>query len=284
MMSVLMQEKVTRPRVFQTDREQDPAMLPAALEARDFGFYYNDGAFKALTNVNLAMPRHRVTALIGPSGCGKTTFLRAINRMHDRTPGARPEGQLLLDGEDINTMSDLTTLRKRVGMIFQRANPFPMSIFDNVAYGLRLEAQPTLKSEIPGRVEQALRDAYLWDEVKGKLRSSGMALSGGQQQRLCIARALAVQPEVLLMDEPCAALDPIATLAIEDLIAELTQRYTIVIVTHNMGQAARVSHYTAFFNADASRTGQLVEFGPTQTIFTNPHDHRTEDYISGRFG
>jgi phosphate transport system ATP-binding protein len=283
-MSVILQEKQTRQLVVSTHYERDVEMPPTEISAQDFGFYYDYGAFKALTDINLIMPRHRITALIGPSGCGKSTFLRAINRMHDNTPGTRTEGRLLLDGEDINTMTDLTGLRRRVGMIFQRPNPFPMSIFDNVAYGLRLEAQRVPRSEIEGRVEQALRDAYLWDEVQNKLRQSGLALSGGQQQRLCIARAIVVRPEVLLMDEPCAALDPIATLAIEDLMAELVARYTIVIVTHNMGQAARVSHYTAFFNVDDDRTGHLVEYAPTQAIFTNPHDKRTEDYISGRFG
>jgi phosphate transport system ATP-binding protein len=262
----------------------EAVLPPAEIEARHFEFYYNGGAFKALADINIVMPRHRVTALIGPSGCGKSTFLRAINRMHDQTPGALAQGELLLDGENINTVNDLTSLRKRVGMIFQRPNPFPMSIFDNVAYGLRLESQRTPRGEIKDRVEKALRDAFIWDEVKDKLHQSGLALSGGQQQRLCIARSLAVEPEVVLMDEPCAALDPIATLAIEDLITELSASYTIVIVTHNMQQAARVSHYTGFFNTDESRTGQLIEHGPTDRIFTNPHDRRTEDYVSGRFG
>ena len=259
-------------------------MATAEVEARNFNFYYDNGGFKALKDINLRMGRHQVTALIGPSGCGKSTFLRAINRMHDQTPGTVTEGELLFEGEDINQVDDLIDLRKKIGMIFQRPNPFPMTIFDNVAYGLRLEAQAFRKSEISDSVEQALRDAYLWDEVKDKLRQSGLALSGGQQQRLCIARAIAVKPEVILMDEPCAALDPIATLAIEELINELTKNYTIVIVTHNMQQAARVSQYTAFFTTDASRTGQLVEVGPTTEIFTNPKDSRTEDYITGRFG
>jgi phosphate transport system ATP-binding protein len=254
----------------------------AEIEARHFNFFY--GSFKALSDISIAIARNRVTALIGPSGCGKSTFLRAINRMHDQTPGARSEGELLLNGNDVNTLSDLTALRKRVGMIFQHPNPFPMSIFDNVAYGLRVDAQRTPRGEIQDRVEKALRDAFLWDEVKNKLHNSGLTLSGGQQQRLCIARAIAVQPEVVLMDEPCAALDPIATLAIEDLIREIVKKYTIVIVTHNMQQAARVSHYTAFFTTDESRTGQMVEYGQTQMMFTNPRDRRTEDYISGRFG
>ena len=264
------------------DLQRDAAAPSVEIEARHFNFFY--GHFKALSDISIAISRNRVTALIGPSGCGKSTFLRAINRMHDQTAGARSEGELLLDGNNINTVSDLTALRKRVGMIFQRPNPFPMSIFDNVAYGLRVEAQQTPRGEIQDRVEKALRDAFLWDEVKNKLHDSGLALSGGQQQRLCIARAIAVQPEVVLMDEPCAALDPIATLAIEDLIREIVKKYTIVIVTHNMQQAARVSHYTGFFTTDESRTGQMVEYGQTQTIFTNPRDRRTEDYISGRFG
>ncbi len=264
------------------DPQQRAGALSTEIEARRYSFYY--GNFKALNDINIAIPRNRVTALIGPSGCGKSTFLRAVNRMHDQTPGARSEGALLLGGADITALTDVTSLRKRVGMIFQRPNPFPMSIFDNVAYGLRVEAQRVPKGEIPDRVEAALRDAYLWEDVKDKLHGSGLALSGGQQQRLCIARAVAVQPQVVLMDEPCAALDPIATLAIEDLIAELSDNYTIVIVTHNMQQAARVSHYTGFFSTDESRTGRLIEFGPTQTIFTNPQDRRTEDYISGRFG
>ena len=250
--------------------KRDESMPPAEIEARHFDFYYGNGAFKALENINLVIPRHRVTALIGPSGCGKSTFLRAINRMHDQTPGAFYEGELLLGRENINQLSDLTSLRRRIGMIFQRPNPFPMSIYDNVAYGLTLESQRTPRKEIGDRVEKALQDAYLWDEVKDKLRDSGLALSGGQQQRLCIARAIAVQPAVLLMDEPCAALDPIATLAIEDLITELSNNYTITIVTHNMQQAGRVSQYTAFFTTDESRTGHLVEHGPTDIIFTNP--------------
>lgn len=272
----------TATKVLVTQQARSSVAARPEVEAQHYGFYY--GSFKALADINLAIPRKRVTALIGPSGCGKSTFLRAINRMHDQTPGARSTGTLMLHGEDINAMSDITTLRKRVGMIFQRPNPFPMSIFDNVAFGLRLEAQRTPKSELSGRVEAALRDAYLWDDVKDKLDASAIALSGGQQQRLCIARAIAVRPEVLLMDEPAAALDPIATLAIEDLIGTLVEKYTIVIVTHNMQQAARVSNLTAFFTTDESRTGQLVEFGPTEEIFTNPREKRTEDYISGRFG
>ena len=253
-----------------------------SLSVRDLVVHYGDK--RALGPATMEIAEKHVTALIGPSGCGKSTFLRSINRMHDQTPGARSTGELRFGNEDINKTSDLTALRQRIGMIFQRPNPFPMSIYDNVAYGMRLESQRTPKAEVKERVEKALRSAFLWDEVRDKLRHSGLALSGGQQQRLCIARAIAVQPQVVLMDEPCAALDPIATLAIEDLIHELEKDYTILIVTHNMQQAARVSDYTAFFTTDESRTGQLVEHGPTQTIFTNPRDRRTEDYISGRFG
>ncbi len=263
-----------------------PAIAIPALEARKFNFYY--GAFKALDNITLSFNRHTITALIGPSGCGKSTFLRALNRMHELTAGARCEGQLFLNHEEsteeISAMTNLVALRRKIGMIFQRANPFPMSIFENVAYGLRLEAHRYPKREIAERVEKALRDAALWDEVQNKLTQSGLALSGGQQQRLCIARAIAVEPEVLLMDEPCAALDPVATIKVEDLIRNLSQRYTIIIVTHNMQQAARVSDYTAFFTTGIDRTGRMVEYNATKTIFTRPQDKRTEDYISGRFG
>jgi phosphate transport system ATP-binding protein len=261
------------------------ADAPTAIEARDFNFYY--GSFRALQGISMAAPRHQITALIGPSGAGKSTLLRAMNRMHDETPGVSSEGQLLLEGQDINELSDLIALRKRVGMIFQRPNPFPMSIFDNVAYGLRLSSQRDKQASgsVANLVEQALRDAALWDEVKDKLQQSGLALSGGQQQRLCIARAIAVQPEVLLMDEPCAALDPIATLKIEELMAELEERYTIVIVTHNLQQAGRVSDQTVFLSMNPdTRAGFVIEAGPTKQIFTNPKDERTLAYISGRFG
>lgn len=270
-----------------TQSLQDPALtgdLQPEIEARNFNFYYNYGHFKALNNINLTVPRHKISAFIGSSGCGKSTFLRAVNRMHDRTPGASSEGQLLFEGQDINAITDITNLRKRIGMIFQQPAPFPLSIFDNVAYGMRLEAQRVPKSEITDRVEHALRAAALWKEVHDKLDQSGLALSGGQQQRLCIARAIAVEPAVLLMDEPCAALDPIATLKIEDLIRELSQNYTILIVTHNMEQASRVSDFTAFFTIDENRAGTLAEYGPTKQIFTKPRDRRTEDYITGRFG
>ena len=253
------------------------------IEARNFCFSY--GAFKALDSIALSAPRHQITALIGPSGCGKSTLLRAMNRMHDRTPGAHSTGQLLLNGQDINAMHDLVELRKRVGMIFQRPNPFPMSIFDNVAYGMRLSMQQVPKREIPDRVEQALRASSLWDEVKDKLQQSGLALSGGQQQRLCIARTVAVRPDVILMDEPASALDPISTHKIEELMFELERTFTIVIVTHNLQQAARVADQTVFMTMNPkTRAGFVVEAGPTQQLFTTPRDSRTEDYITGRFG
>ena len=250
------------------------------LEVQDYNMYY--GSFKALDGVNVKIPAQQVTAIIGPSGCGKSTFLRTFNRMNDLIPSARTEGQVWLDGVDIFNM-DAVDLRRQVGMVFQRPNPFPKSIFDNVAYGPRMNGLRD-KAKLGEIVERSLRDAALWDEVKDDLGKSGLALSGGQQQRLCIARALAVEPEVILMDEPASALEPIATLRIEELIRELKKRYTIVIVTHNMQQAARVSDYTAFFYTDESRTGILVEFGSTKKIFTNPEDKRTEDYITGRFG
>ncbi|MFN8440188.1 MAG: phosphate ABC transporter ATP-binding protein PstB [Caldilineaceae bacterium] len=254
----------------------------AVIRADRFNFYY--GSFKALDQVSMTGYRNKVTALIGPSGCGKSTFLRAINRMHDLTPGARCDGELIFNGQNIPQLNDVATLRKKIGMIFQRPNPFPMSIFDNVAYGMRLETQRYAHSEISDRVVAALKAASLWGEVKDKLKEPGLALSGGQQQRLCIARAIAVEPDVLLMDEPCSALDPIATGRIEDLIRKLAETYTILIVTHNMQQAGRVSDYTAFFSVNEKRAGQLVEYGLTTTIFTHPKEARTNDYINGRFG
>lgn len=250
------------------------------LEVQGYSLYY--GSFKALDGVNVKIPAQQVTAIIGPSGCGKSTFLRTFNRMNDLIPSARAEGQVWLDGVDIFNM-DAVDLRRQVGMVFQRPNPFPKSIYDNVAYGPRMNGLRD-KARLGEIVERSLRDAALWDEVKDDLGKSGLALSGGQQQRMCIARALAVAPEVILMDEPASALDPIATLRIEELIRELKKQYTIVIVTHNMQQAARVSDYTAFFYTDESRTGILIEFGSTKKIFTNPDDKRTEDYITGRFG
>ncbi len=266
-----------------TDREvrQDPHVPPSAhlpaLESRNYSFWY--GPTQALNEISCMIPRNAITALIGPSGCGKTTFLRSINRLHDLTPGARHAGDILLDGGSVfDSRTDVVALRRRVGMVFQRPNPFPKPVYDNVAYGPRLNGLYPSR-ELPDRVEQALRRAVLWDEVKDRLREPGTSLSGGQQQRLCIARALANEPEVLLMDEPCSALDPIATQRIEELLVELKKNYTIVIVTHNMQQAARVSDFTGFFYL-----GQLVEFGTTQQVFTRPTDERTEAYITGRFG
>ncbi|BAD39731.1 phosphate ABC transporter ATP-binding protein [Symbiobacterium thermophilum IAM 14863] len=239
--------------------------------------YY--GSYRALRSISLEIPANRVTALIGPSGCGKSSFLRCLNRMNDLIPGARVEGTITLDGADIYAPGvDVVALRRRVGMVFQRPNPFPMSIYDNVAYGPRIHGERR-KAVLDEIVEQSLRGAALWDEVKDRLHRSALGLSGGQQQRLCIARSLAVKPEVLLMDEPASALDPISTAKIEELIRELRAQYSIVIVTHNMQQAARISDYTAFF-----LSGELIEHGPTGTIFTNPKDQRTEDYITGRFG
>jgi len=244
---------------------------------RNLNFYY--GSILALKNVNLDILTNHVTALIGPSGCGKTTFLRCLNRMNDVVEGARVEGQILLDGEDIYSPEmDSVQIRRRIGMVFQKSNPFPKTVFENVAYGLRIDS-PYSKAELTARVEKSLRDAALWEEVKDRLNDRAFELSGGQQQRLCIARALAVEPEVILMDEPASALDPIATLKIEELIQELKRKYTIVIVTHNMQQAARVSDYTAFFYL-----GELVEVDRTEKIFTRPGLKKTEDYITGRFG
>ncbi|NQT23772.1 phosphate ABC transporter ATP-binding protein [candidate division KSB1 bacterium] len=252
-------------------------MSKIKIKTLDFNFYY--GKFKALTNINMEIETHKVTALIGPSGCGKSTFLRSLNRMNDIIPGTHVEGQVELDGQHIyDKKVDVVDLRRRVGMVFQKSNPFPKSIFENVAYGLRINGERN-HGKIAHRVEESLIGAALWDEVKDRLDESAMDLSGGQQQRLCIARALAVKPEVILMDEPASALDPIATQKIEELIFELKKDYTIVIVTHNMQQAARVSDYTAFFYL-----GELIEFGETDQIFTNPKVKKTEDYVTGRFG
>ena len=255
------------------------------IDLKDVNIYY--GSFHAVADVSLAVPPRSVTAFIGPSGCGKSTVLRALNRMHEVIPGGRVEGSVLLDGEDIyGSGVDPVSVRKTIGMVFQRPNPFPtMSIYDNVAAGLKLDRAKGKGKNLDDVVEKSLRGANLWDEVKDRLDKPGGGLSGGQQQRLCIARAIAVQPDVLLMDEPCSALDPISTLAIEDLIAELKQDFTIVIVTHNMQQAARVSDQTAFFNLEATgKPGKLVEVDDTEKIFSNPAQRATEDYISGRFG
>jgi phosphate transport system ATP-binding protein len=252
-------------------------MSATVLESKSYNFWY--GPMQALHDITIQIPGHAITALIGPSGCGKTTFLRSINRMHDLTQGARHTGDIVLDDASIfGSTTDVVDLRRRVGMVFQRPNPFPKSVYDNVAYGPRLNGL-FADRDLPDRVEHALRGAALWDEVSDRLREPGTALSGGQQQRLCIARALANEPEVLLMDEPCSALDPIATQRIEELLVELKQRYTIVLVTHNMQQAARVADFTGFFYV-----GHLVEFGETEQVFTRPKDERTEAYITGRFG
>jgi phosphate transport system ATP-binding protein len=254
------------------------------LDIKDLNLFY--GKFHAVENVSLAVPPKNVTAFIGPSGCGKSTVLRSLNRMHEVAPGARVEGKVLLDGEDIYTSTvDPVEVRRTIGMVFQRPNPFPtMSIRDNVVAGLRLSGVKD-KKKLDEVAERSLRGANLWNEVKDRLEKPGGGLSGGQQQRLCIARAIAVQPDVLLMDEPCSALDPISTLAIEDLITELKKEYTIVIVTHNMQQAARVSDQTAFFNLlGVGQPGQLIEVDDTEKIFSNPSQKATEDYISGRFG
>jgi phosphate transport system ATP-binding protein len=258
-----------------TESAQD-AMTKISIE--QLNFYY--GRSHALHDITLAIPAKRITAFIGPSGCGKSTLIRSINRMNDIIPRTRVDGQIKLDGEDIYAPgTDVVSLRSRIGMVFQKSNPFPRSIFDNVAYGLRVNNLTRSRTEMRDRVEESLRQAALWNEVKDRLKESALALSGGQQQRLCIARALAVRPEVVLMDEPASALDPIATQKIEELIGELKQHYTIVIVTHNMQQAARVSERTAFF-----WLGKLIEVSETEKMFTNPGEKLTEDYITGRFG
>ena len=257
-----------------------PTKPPGAtkITVRDLNFYY--GRAQALHNITLEVPERIVMAFIGPSGCGKSTFLRTLNRMNDVISGTRVAGEVTIDGRDIYAPgTDVVDLRRRVGMVFQKSNPFPKSIFDNVAYGLRINRITSSKQELEGRVEQALQDAALWTEVKDRLKLSALSLSGGQQQRLCIARALAIRPEVILMDEPASALDPIATSKIEELIVDLKKQYTIVIVTHNMQQAARVSDTTAFF-----LLGKLIAVNPTEKMFTAPDQKTTEDYITGRFG
>ncbi len=262
-----------------------PGAVAKRVEARGVSLFYGD--FQAVADVDITIEPNKVTALIGSSGCGKTTFLRSINRMHELTAGARATGQVLIDGHDIyGAGTDPVEVRRLVGMVFQQPNPFPtMSIYENAAAGLNLNSRKMKKSEKDEIVEKSLRGAHLWDEVKDRLDKQGSGLSGGQQQRLCIARAIAVEPEVLLMDEPCSALDPVATLAIEDLIGELKDRFTIAIVTHNMQQASRASDYTAFFNLEKSGDpGRLVEVGETTKIFSNPDNQATEDYVSGRFG
>ena len=258
--------------------EQREATAAAKIEVDGLDFYY--GTKKALSGISITICPNVVTAFIGPSGCGKSTFLRTLNRMNDTIPGTRVTGRVVVDGQDVYRPGvDVVALRRRVGMVFQKSNPFPKSVFDNVAYGIRVNGLARTRQELRARVEDALRSAALWDEVKDRLKESALSLSGGQQQRLCIARALAVEPSILLMDEPASALDPIATQRIEELIYRLKKRYTIVIVTHNMQQAARVSDYTAFF-----WLGRLVEYDRTNRIFTAPGEKLTEDYVTGRFG
>jgi phosphate transport system ATP-binding protein len=261
-------------------RREPPRQTPGAckIEADRLNFFYGDK--RALQEITLKIRPNVVTAFIGPSGCGKSTFLRTLNRMNDIIPGTRVEGRVLVDGADIYGPGvDVVALRRRIGMVFQKSNPFPKTIFDNVAYGLRINDMAPSRSELAARVEESLRQAALWDEVKDRLHDSALAMSGGQQQRLCIARALAVRPDILLMDEPASALDPIATQRIEELVYDLKKQYTIVIVTHNMQQAARVSDYTAFF-----WLGRLIEYDRTDKMFTNPGEKLTEDYVTGRFG
>ncbi|HJR59528.1 MAG TPA: phosphate ABC transporter ATP-binding protein PstB [Vicinamibacterales bacterium] len=254
------------------------APRPDVIDVRNLHFFY--GAKKALESITMGVQPNLVTAFIGPSGCGKSTFLRTLNRMNDIIPGTRVEGQVRIDGADIyGAGTDVVALRRRVGMVFQKSNPFPKSIFENVAYGLRINGMAGSRADLQGRVEESLQQAAIWDEVKDRLQESALSLSGGQQQRLCIARALAIKPAILLMDEPASALDPIATQRIEELVYQLKSAYTIVIVTHNMQQAARVSDYTAFF-----WLGKLVEYGATEKMFTNPSEKLTEDYVTGRFG
>jgi phosphate transport system ATP-binding protein len=282
----------TEMKVTTTGTQSAPKAATAAggrpaktLETRRVDLFYGD--FHAVEDVTMTVEPNKVTALIGSSGCGKTTFLRSLNRMHELTPGARVEGKIALDGQDIYARGvDPVQIRRLVGMVFQSPNPFPtMSIYDNVAAGLNLNAGRVKKTEKDAIVERSLRGAHLWNEVKDRLDKPGSGLSGGQQQRLCIARAIAVEPEVLLMDEPCSALDPVATLAIEDLIRELKSKFTIAIVTHNMQQASRASDITAFFNLEETgKPGRLIEIGPTEKIFTSPAQQATEDYVSGRFG
>jgi phosphate transport system ATP-binding protein len=273
---------IDRPKA---SHERDITEVASTIEVTDLNIYY--GAFHAVADVNMTIPPNAATALIGSSGCGKSTFLRAINRMHELTATARAEGSIVMDGQDIYAPGvDPVEVRSKIGMVFQQPNPFPtMSVYDNVAAGLKLNNRKISKSDLDAVVEKSLRGAHLWDEVKDRLNRSGMDLSGGQQQRLCIARAIAVEPAVLLMDEPASALDPISTLAIEELISELKSRFTIVIVTHNMQQATRASDYTAFFNIERSGDpGRMVEMDRTEKIFSNPTHKATEDYVSGRFG
>jgi phosphate transport system ATP-binding protein len=275
--------EVSPVEIAQERRAPAPAQREVVFEIRDLEVNY--GPTTAISGVNLEIYKNYITAMIGPSGCGKSTFIRCLNRMNDLIPGAKIDGQVLYEGQDIYGEGvDPVEVRRRIGMVFQRANPFPKSIYDNVAWGPRVLG---MKQGLGERVEKALTDAALWDEVKGRLKKSALSLSGGQQQRLCIARAIAIEPDVLLLDEPASALDPIATTAIEELMHELKKQYTLVIVTHNMQQAARVADLTAFFSLEVTedkRTGVLVEYDSTDKIFTNPAEKRTEDYVTGRFG
>jgi len=282
----LLRERQAKPRREPHKVAEPRANLQPVFSLADVSVYYGD--FRAVREVTLEIPAKQITALIGPSGCGKSTLIRSLNRMNDLIPGARVEGKVLYHQQDLyDPAVDPVEVRRRIGMVFQRPNPFPKSIYDNIAFGLKVNG---LTDDVGGRVEQALRDAALWEEVKGDLKKNAYDLSGGQQQRLCIARAIAVEPDVILMDEPCSALDPISTSRIEDLMFELKDQYSIVIVTHNMQQAARVSEMTAFFTTeilsetDDRRTGVLVEFDRTDLLFTKPSDERTEGYITGRFG
>ncbi len=283
-LSTMRQTGASKPSLA-TDLSNRPPQSPGgstniAIQARDMQVYY--GSFHAVRDINLAIEARKITALIGPSGCGKSTVLRSFNRMNDLVPSARVEGEVLFRGQNVYAPEvDPVEVRRRIGMVFQKPNPFPKSIYDNIAWGAKING---FRGSMDELVEESLRSAALWDEVKDKLQQSAYSLSGGQQQRLCIARAIAVRPEIILMDEPASALDPIATLAIEDLMNKLADNYTIVIVTHNMQQAARVSDYTAFFMVDERRSGHLVEYGHTRQIFTRPANKRTEDYITGRVG
>jgi len=254
-----------------------------AIEVKNLNVYYGD--FRAVKESNLKIHRNKITAIIGPSGCGKSTMLRSLNRMNELVPSAWIEGEIIFEGQNIYADHvDPVEVRKHIGMVFQKPNPFPKSIYENIAWGAKINGFKGNRAAMDSLVESSLKGAALWDEVNDKLQQSGLSLSGGQQQRLCIARTIAIKPQIILMDEPCSALDPIATLRIEELMRILSTEYTIIIVTHNMQQAARVSDYTAFFNMDEDRAGYLVEFGDTNQIFTNPNDKRTEDYVTGRFG
>jgi phosphate transport system ATP-binding protein len=278
LMSLIPSVAQTQPQYSNNTPLQDAKTI---FDVRNVSLFY--GSFQAIRDINFPIPEKKITALIGPSGCGKSTLIKILNRMNDLVPNVRVEGQILFHGDDLyGPTVDPVAVRRRIGMVFQRPNPFPKSIYDNVAWGAKINGYRGNMNEL---VERSLRQAALWDEVKDKLKESGLSLSGGQQQRLCIARTVAVQPEVILMDEPCSALDPLATLRIEDLMRDLVKDYTIVIVTHNMQQAARVSDLTAFLTVDEDQPGgRLVEFGPTSEIFTKPKNKRTEDYITGRFG